>query len=107
MSELKDLATAAGPAQVEAVLSRFTEAHAEATAFPQLGPADRRAAWAALLALVGAAPSPTVELKALKSCRLLSRDKTGLNECVDNSHVDTLVERSQASEATPHVRYSA
>lgn len=87
-------------ATVETILSKFLLDYASVTSFSEHSETEKKTAWAGLMETVERSPSPCLQEKALMCCRILSRDKTGLNDLVENRHVDLLLLRSGISGST-------
>ena len=76
--------------QLDAVLSKFISENASVRNFSDVKLNDKKLIWAGLFAVVERNNSADLQEKALKSCKLLSRDKVGMNECIENRNVDLL-----------------
>jgi hypothetical protein len=75
-------------------LSSFLSEKSQCTSFPQLKAADGKAAWQSLFSVLGQAAMADSHKAALSCCRLLSRDKTHLSECVTDEQVGQLMQLS-------------
>jgi len=95
MSELCDILSRA---DIERDLDEFIRNNSSVTSFPSLTNCKRKQAWGGLFAVVKSNPSVSIKEKALISCRLLSRDSTGINECIENTHVELLIETLMCSD---------
>jgi hypothetical protein len=75
-------------------LSSFLSEKSQCTSFPQLKAADGKAAWQSLFSLLGQAAMADSHKAALSCCRILSRDKAHLSECVTVEQVGQLMQLS-------------
>jgi hypothetical protein len=75
-------------------LGSFLSEKSQCTSFPQLKAADGKAAWQSLFSVLGQAAMADSHKAALSCCRLLSRDKAHLSECVTDEHVGQLMQLS-------------
>jgi len=81
-----------GKEEVEAlaILNKFSADHCQATRF-DVSSVQRKDIWASLHATLVKSSSQQVKSAALDCCRLLSREKNGLNEAVTQEMVTTLL----------------
>ena len=97
--------------QLDAVLSKFISENASVRNFSDVKLNDKKLIWAGLFAVVERNNSADLQEKALKSCKLLSRDKVGMNECIENRNVDLLIEKSGINrpqeESEPGVKFES
>lgn len=78
-------------------LSSFIENHENSQSFA-LSLEERTRVWQILLSTIeGPSVTPTVRELCLKCCRILSRDPTGINQVIQNSHVDLLIQIASIS----------
>jgi len=73
-----------------AILTKFSADHCQATRF-DASSAQRKNIWASLHIITGRPCPQQVKSAALDCCRLLSREKVGLNEAVTQEMVATLL----------------
>ena len=103
MSELQNISL---KPDIEGELTKFIETNTGVTSFPDLSSSQRKQAWSSLFDLVQTNSSAVIQEKALISCRLLSRDKADINECIANDNIDLLIGKLSSSEI-PAVRFEA
>jgi hypothetical protein len=75
-------------------LSSFLSEKSQCTSFPLLKAANGKAAWQSLFSVLGQAAMADSHKAALSCCRLLSRDKAHLSECVTDEQVGQLMQLS-------------
>jgi len=74
----------------EKVLKHFNETNVQATKF-EMKLEDRRKAWKDVFAVLVKSDDTNLKLEALNCARILSRDKSGLNESISEVIVNTLL----------------
>ena len=87
--------------QLESVLSKFLLENATVRSFSDIKLSDRKLIWAGLFSIAENNSSSILQEKALKCCKLLSRDRVGINECIENKNVDLLIQKSEISRLQP------
>ncbi|XP_023340819.1 synembryn-A [Eurytemora carolleeae] len=87
--------------QLESVLSKFLSENTTVRSFTDIKLSDRKLIWAGLFSIAENNSSSILQDKALKCCKLLSRDRVGINECIENKNVDLLIQKSGISRLQP------
>ena len=80
---------------VDARLSKFISENEKQKSFSAMSRTDKKKIWSSLFEVI-AQENSSVELaeKALVCCRILSRDGTDINECIENKDIDLLIAKS-------------
>jgi len=80
---------------VDARLNKFISENEKQKSFSAMSRTDKKKIWSSLFEVI-AQENSSVELaeKALVCCRILSRDGTDINECIENKDIDLLIAKS-------------
>ena len=100
MVDLQGLETL-GSDEAEQRLSRFIAENEKRMTFANITTAAKKKIWRSLLeTVVSAAAAEPVGSKALAACRILSRDGTDIDDCIETADVDLLMALSGINDAT-------
>ena len=99
MVDLQGLETL-GSDEAEQRLSRFIAENEKRMTFANITTAAKKKIWRSLLeTVVSAAAAEPVGSKALAACRILSRDGTDIDDCIETADVDLLMALSGINDA--------
>jgi len=88
-------------AEAEKLLIQFRDANVGATKF-DLKVEDRKNVWRDVFSVLDRSGQVILQLEALNCARILSRDKTGLNEAISEGMVGTLMQLAGINGETAH-----